>query len=348
MAIFVVLVTGLNNGLKAQTDNGLFEEESILEITLGGNLRDLLNDRTDNPKLHPISLSYKKGDSSILSLQIESKTRGHFRKQKGVCDYPPLLLHFNQNEQVQSSIFKFQKNLKLVMPCDGDGYVVKEYMAYKINNLVTPKSFRARLVRVTMNDPNKKKTNQFYGILLEEESQVAIRNNLVPVVRKINPEQTSKKEFLDMAVFEYLIGNTDWSIQYLQNIKLLASDSLAVPFTVAYDFDHAGIVSAPYALPAEELQLSSVRTRLYRGYCITDMKQFDSTIAKFNRIRESIYALYSSSPLFDPKYIKSTISYLDDFYSTINNPKMVQREFGYPCDKNGTGNIIIHGLKNDQ
>jgi hypothetical protein len=71
-------------------------------------------------------------------------------------------------------------------------------------------------------------------------------------------------------------------------------------------------------------------------------------IPPFNRLREPINKLYSDNPILDAKYIKSTIQYLDEFYSTINNPKSLQKEFGYPCDKNGTGNIIIRGLKTDQ
>jgi len=186
-----------------------------------------------------------------------------------------------------------------------------------------------------------------YGILLEEEKQMAKRNGLVTINRKLRPEQTESDAFLNMAVFEYLIGNTDWSIQYLQNIKLVATDSMTIPTTVPYDFDHAGIVNTPYAKPAEELEMSSVRERRYRGYCITDMKRFDKTIELYNNLKKNIYSVYTDCPLLDPKYVKSTVKYLDDFYSTINNPAAVKREFGYPCDKNGTGNVVIKGLKDD-
>ena len=150
-----------------------------------------------------------------------------------------------------------------------------------------------------------------------------------------------------MAMFEYLIGNTDWSLQYQQNIKLIARDSLSVPYTVPYDFDHAGMVNAPYALPAEELQMRSVRERRYRGYCITDMKQFAETFALYNSLKNDIYKLYTSCQLLDAKSIKAATQYLDEFYNTINNEKKIASEFGYPCDKNGTGNVIIKGLKED-
>jgi hypothetical protein len=333
---------------KPTAEKGLFDTDDVLHISLKGNLRNLLNDRTDIPKNYPLVLSYRKEDSSEIIIPVEVKTRGHFRRLKENCDYPPLSLNFSKSEILKSSIFKKQDKLKLVMPCQGDEYVIREWMVYKIYNLVTPKSFRARLVKVTLEDAkNKKAASPFYGILLEEEKQMAKRNGVVAVDRKIRPEQTERDAFLTMAVFEYLIGNTDWSIQYLQNIKLLAPDSAAVPITVPYDFDHAGLVNAPYARPAEELLMSSIRERRYRGYCVQDLKVFDKVIDHFNKLKNDIYALYTTCPLLDAKYLKATIKYFDDFYATINNPGTLKKHFLYPCDKNGTGNVVIRGLKED-
>ena len=98
--------------------------------------------------------------------------------------------------------------------------------------------------------------------------------------------------------------------------------------------------------PAEELEMTSVRERRYRGYCLQDIKQFDSVIMLYNNVKPAIYNLYTTCSLLDKRYIKSTTKYLDDFYTTINNPVTLKKEFSYPCDQNGTGNIIIKGLKN--
>jgi hypothetical protein len=330
----------------ASPGKGLFETDKVLEITLSGNTKDLLNDRGDNPKYHPLTVVYKGDDNNEISLRAEGKTRGHFRKLRSNCIYPPILVHFINNDTLKASMFDGQDKLKLVVPCRGDEFVVYEWLVYKVYNLVTPMSFRARLVKVKLNNSkNNKSESPFYGILLEEEKQMAKRNGLVSITKKLNPEQTEPGAFINLAVFEYLIGNTDWSVQYLQNIKLLAVDSNAVPTTVAYDFDHSGMVDAPYALPAEQLNMTSVRQRRYRGYCISDMKVFDDAIALFNRIKKDIYALYTDCTLIDEKYKKNTLKYLDDFYATINNPDKVKKEFGYPCDKRGTGNVIIGGLK---
>ena len=169
----------------------------------------------------------------------------------------------------------------------------------------------------------------------------------VVVEESLKPQQTERDAFLHMAIFQYLIGNTDWSTQYQHNIKLLLTDSNAVPITVPYDFDHSGIVNTTYARPAEELQLRSIRERRYRGYCISDLKVFEAVITRYNQLKNDIYKIYTSCTLLDEKYIKSTLQYLDEFYATINNSKAWQKEFGYPCDKNGTGNVVIKGLKEE-
>ena len=325
---------------------GLFESTEVLDLTLKGDFRKILNNREGEAKYYPVSLIYLDGNKQQVSISIKVKTRGHFRRERSNCSYPPLLLSFPAAND--SSFFPDSSSLKLVMPCKGEEFIVHEWLVYQLYNLVTPQSFRARLVRVNLQDLNNKKMpSPFYGVLLEEEKQMAKRNNMVLVKRKIKPQQTMTEPFLRMAVFEYLVGNTDWSVEFLQNIKLIAADSLAKAIAVPYDFDLCGIVNSPYALPAPELQMSSVRQRRYRGYCIKDKSLFDSTIAFYNRLKPVIYDFYTNCSLIDEKYKKATIEFLDDFYTVINDPKKLEKEFSYPCNLNGTGNVIIKGLKED-
>ena len=329
-------------------EKDLFDSDEILSITLKGNIRQLLNDRADKPASHSITLSYRDKDSSEINVPVQMKTRGHFRKLKGNCKYPPLQISFPADVNRLSPVFSGQKKLKLVMPCVGDDYVIREWLVYKIYNLITPKSFRVRLVRINLYDiKSKKQQAPFYGFLIEDEKQMAARNKAIAVEQKLRPEETKQDDFLTMAVFQYLIGNTDWSVQYLQNIKLLKTASSPQLITVPYDFDHSGIVSAPYAHPAEELMMRSVQERRYRGYCMKDLKVFEKPIALFNRSKSDIYNLYIKSKLLDEKYIKSVTKYLDEFYTTINDPKRWQKDFAYPCDKSGTGNVVIKGLKEE-
>lgn len=347
LSLAILLVT-IAQILAIAQPNNLFEEEELIEITLSGSISELMKDRGDDPQYHSLTLAYKGSSNDNKQIPVKVKTRGHFRKLKSNCTYPPLLLNFS-SEGAENTLFDKQDKLKLVTACRDDKYVIREYLVYKLYNVITPRSFRARLVRVTFEDtgPKAKTSEPFYGILIEDEDQMAKRNDAFSVEGKlVRPEQTQYVDFLTMATFEYMIGNTDWSVQYLQNVKLISTDSTARPYTVAYDFDHAGIVGAPYALPAAELLLSSTRERRYRGYCVTDMSQFDSVITRFNQLKDEFYKVYSTNTIIgDERYVKSTLKYLDDFYETINNPKRLKSEFQYPCQENGTGNVVIQGLK---
>jgi hypothetical protein len=144
-------------------------------------------------------------------------------------------------------------------------------------------------------------------------------------------------------MFQYMIGNTDWSLPFLHNIKLLYKDSSSIPVAVPYDFDHSGIVDAPYAMPPEQLGIASVRERIYRGYC-QDKSDFTAMIALFNKHKDDLYKIYTSCTLLDAKSIKNTVRYLDDFYKTINNPREADRELSDPCRKKER--IIIKGYEN--
>jgi len=121
-------------------------------------------------------------------------------------------------------------------------------------------------------------------------------------------------------------------------------NSEKVFISVPYDFDLVGLVSSPYARPAPALNLRSVRERVYRGYCLEDLKLLNSTFAQFRELRAEIYRTIRENPLLDEDYIEFATEYLDDFYDTLDNRKKRSRAFRYPCNRNGTGNVVIRGL----
>lgn len=342
-SLVLVILSFLSFDVCTGQNPALFDNDEILEFTIKCDIKALMRDRDVESDYHQATITYQ--ESFDVPLRI--KTRGHFRKMSKNCQYPPILLNFAKSSTPENSIFNGQDKTKLVTPCRGEEYVVHEYLVYKLYNLLTPRSFKARLVKVTFHDQEKDKVEGTHiGILLEEEEQMAERNMMESLeMIGLEPERTKKEDFLRMAVFQFMIGNTDWSVQYQQNIKLITNAETGRPITVPYDFDHAGIVRAPYANPAPELKLTSTLHRRYRGYCIEEMEQFASVLSDFNSLKDEFYALYSDNPLLDERYKKRTLKFLDEFYETINDPKKVEREFTYPCLAGGTGNVIIRGLK---
>ena len=326
--------------------NALFKNDQIIELTLYGQINDVFKDRGESSSYHKASVIHNLGGVK-KEIPLKIKTRGNFRRSASNCKFPPLLLNFPKNKHPKNSLFYGQNKLKLVTSCKGENFVIQEYLVYRLYNLLTPYSFKAQLVNVTYKDADKDEIiNQSYGILLENEMNMAARNEAVVLSKlHVNPQSIQRQEFLKMAVFEYLIGNTDWSIQYQQNVKLIQTSPSSLPISIPYDFDHAGIVRAPYAKPAPALKMKSTQERRYRGFCVSNMNELATIFEEFNGLRESINKLYNKNILLDQKYIKKTISFLNEFYETINDPKKAKRAFLYPCDRLGTGNVIIKGLK---
>ena len=331
--------------IEAYQHNRLFDNDEIMHFKLTGKLNALFNDRYDNMVYHPMLLLYRQKDSSLKSIQLRVKTRGHFRRLKSNCKMPPLLLNFFRTEKIKNTVFEKENKLKLVVPCQGDEYIIKEWLVYKLYNIITEKSFMAKLVQVDFEDSlMQRKTETHYCILIEDEKKVAERNKAFVWNRKMLPmRNVNADDFKKMAVFQYMIGNTDWGVPFLQNIVLITRDSAKAPSAVPYDFDHAGIVDAPYAGPAPELELSSIRERVYRGYCESDKKNFAKTFEFFNSVKNDIYNIYTNCTLLSSKYLKFVNRYLDDFYKTINNDRDVEAEFLKPCRTDVR--VEIKGLK---
>lgn len=309
-------------------------------------MKTILNDRDVDSENHEASLSYQQ-DQIVYNIPIKIKTRGHFRKMTINCKYPPLYLNFKKFITPEESIFSEQDKLKLVTSCRGEDFVMHEYLVYKLYNLISPKGFDARLVNVALNDTVKdKSTDPFLGFVIEEEKQMALRNNsIVRELQGLRPESTQRDDFLKMAVFQYMIGNTDWSVQFQQNIKFDCYRLFQSTHCGPLHFHHAEIVRAPYAKPAPELQMRSTLQRRYRGYCLPDMSEFESVFEIFNKFKDDFYSLYNDNTLISDGYKKQTIKFLDDFYETINDPEKARKAFTYPCDNSGTGNVVIKGLK---
>lgn len=311
----------------------LFGPEEVLNFSLRGDLESLLNDRGDNPSYHDLQVIWDNGKAG----QMRAKVRGHFRKSKMNCAMPPLLIDFNG--QVPG-----QPPLKLVTPCTDDKYVIREYVAYKMYQQLTDRSFRVRLAKVTFEETGKKpKSRTIFCFLIEDETTLASRAGLQVLDRdQVRPEITNRTQFLTMALFELFIANTDWSVQYRQNIKLL-TDGKEI-FTVPYDFDHSGLVWAPYAKPAPELEMGSVRERRYRGFCLSDQSEFTPVAELFRQKKEQLIAAFSH-PLLDAKSIASGKDFLEEFYTILDSDKRRGAVLGYPCRPDGTGNVVIKGLR---
>ena len=226
------------------------------------------------------------------------------------------------------------EKMKMVSTCrmgkEFEELVLKEYLSYKIFNILTDMSFRVRLVSITFIDSEgKKKPINQYGFLIEDVDDMAKRNGCRELeLKKLQTEATDRKFMTMVALFQYMIGNTDWSVPGDHNIKLLQlRDSVtARPYAVPYDFDFSGLVDAPYAIPDELLGTTSVTERVYRGFP-RSMEELQVETKLFNEKKAEIYKLITDFQLLSKKSKDGMIKFLDDFYRTISDPRTIKKEF---------------------
>jgi hypothetical protein len=327
-------------------NNPLFSDEEVLRFKLVVDYNALLKDRGEERGYHPATISYKVASGAVEKINLKVMVRGNRRRDPTVCRFPPIMLNFPRKEVIATVFGKVNK-LKLVTHCVGEDYVLREYLVYKAYNLLTDMSFRVRLCQVEFEDiNNRRKSETKYAFLIEDDKDVARRNRsmIVPEELPISMNGTNTSAMAKLAVFQYMIGNTDWSVPYRHNIKLLSQDSLQAPIPVPYDFDYSGIVATPYAVPPPELGITSVRQRLFRGYDFPD-SVYTEVINTFNRHRQDIYNVYQNCAPLNKGYRKQTLKYLDNFYETINDPKDFRNNIVRIGQKNQKSYVVVKGLE---
>lgn len=311
----------------------LFAEEGILAFTLTANYGRIERDRQKTPPYRWGSIAMSGGNGAPLEIPVEVRSRGIWRRHN--CDLPPLRLHFD-GEQVKHTAFARQKNLKLVVHCrdtdEFEQYILQEFQLYRVYNLLTPMSHLARLARVSYVDSGKTKPFATrYAFLLEDVDDLAERNAAMVVKQQgAQPGDLEPTNAALLGVFEYFIGNTDFSIGALHNIEILQR---AMSFYgVAHDFDFSGAINTRYATVDSRLRIQTVRQRLFRGYCVP-AENYTAAFALFDAKKDAIYALYRDSygKLLAPDRLRGTLEYIDDFYRVIDDPRAAQHEIVDQC-----------------
>ncbi len=329
-AVFVIflLAQQVVGQQKSINDKEFFTEEKPVEMNLSTDIKALLAEKTSLNYVNA-QITCKMPDSTVLEGQVRIKPRGHFRKDN--CRSAPLSVNF-KNET--SKPFSKLGALKMVVGCnmkgDDDEDLLQEYLVYKMYNILTDKSFRVRLLRVNYNDTKGKiKSYSQYAFLIEDMDDLAKRNqckkkeNVLYSHDNINREQATF-----VYLFQYMIGNTDWSIPFYHNIKLMVDrkDTLSKPFPVAYDFDITGFVNPSYGGPPPGLGIESVTQRLYRGYK-RSTEEIEAAAKVFLDKKDSIYSLINNFEPLNARSKKEMIKFLDDFFDEISSKKNLKRTF---------------------
>jgi len=317
----------------------LFGSDEPLEVTIDMPLRPVIIKAADNPVVEG-RIRFTDSDGDAVSIDMSMTTRG--RSRLTYCKFPPLKMNLNR-AQASGTLFDGQNKLKIVTHCRNGTlhlyYLQHEFEIYKAYNRLTDFSYRVRWAKITYHDSEGRRRDQVHdAFFIESTAGLAarlgrerIKENKIASAR-LDPVASSK-----YALFQFLIGNTDWSMtkgpaeeDCCHNGKVLGKPGSSLNLAVVpYDFDQAGLINTRYAMPAERLRLRSVRQRLYRGRCRHN-GQLDATIVLFNARRKQLESHLASVKL-PKRQQKTALKYIDDFYKVVNNPKKKQRQLDEAC-----------------
>ena len=316
----------------------LFQSSEPLAFTLESGFSALNKDRDPNStKEFPAVLKVTGSDGQPKSIELAISGRGHLRRTSAVCSFIPIRLMFRR-DSIRGTPFEGpSNNLKLVTHCQSsrehEQYILREHLVYKLSNIVLERSFRTRLATVTYVDSKTgKPVTTRAGMLLEDDDDVARRmgGRIIDLERLVFTD-IDLDPLLKMMVFEFMIGNTDFSIFALHNVVLIQTPDKKM-YPVPYDFDLSALVHAPYAIPDKRLNMKSITDRLYRGPCRT-REELDAVFATFKEKRDAIFATVDSIAGLDSTHRREVSNYLKDFFSLIERPASVKRFFIDTCNK---------------
>ncbi len=308
----------------------LFKSDDVLTVTITSNMRDLIRQR-DSTRLEwfGAAFAYTDGDSAIM-LPVELRARGHFRRQRTNCDFPPLFVR-GEKERLAGTALQGNSRLKLVTPCRAGSeeyqqYILLEYGIYRAYELLSNIRPRTRLAQVTyLDSADRARPITVPAFFMETAEEVSDEEQMIlrDEMKGARFADVHLETLQTMSLFEVMVGGNDWSLGAQHNVFLL-QDSVGIVYPVAYDWDFSGLVNARYAVPNEVLPIKRVTERHYMGPCYT-REQWAPALEMFRGKRAEIDGIWAKIPGLSPSKQEQALKYLAEFWKTIDNPKDFDR-----------------------
>jgi hypothetical protein len=319
----------------------LFASSDVLHLTIKAPFGDIIKGAVPAETPQPGTLTVNGGKPETLAVTLAP--RGITRRKKEICPFPPLAVAFPE-KPAKDSLFQGQKKLKLVTHCKPapgfQQYTLMEYAAYKLNNVITPQSFNARLAQIDYVDSSGKPVATRMGFFIEDGDDMAARNGMVEekMPDRIPVATLDYKSAARYALFQYMISNLDWAMNAgpagagcCHNARLIGPQGATTNIIpVPYDFDYSGLVDAPYAAPPAQIQVANVRVRKWRGFCRHNAEVAPAAAAMLAD-QGKLMAVLDSIPDLEDGTRNKAKSYLGGFFEIISTPAGIEDKLIKNC-----------------
>lgn len=312
----------------------LFNTDEVLEITLSFDITTLRRKRSDTEYLDAV-ISYLSDRNDTIRQNIKVRARGNYRRS--YCDFPPIHLNFKLKDTIDGEFAGIDK-IKLVPYCNpgNEDYVLREYLVYKLYNVLTDFSLKVRLLRINfVNTSRPGKPMTQYGFVIEPVKVFEKRT----LTREVESGKLTQNNIIPgnmdrYAIFSYMIGNPDWSVASRHNVLIFyrpGKESSDKGMIVGYDFDFAGIVNTDYAVPAADMPIKSVRERVYMGMCRTEA-EYRKALEEFIQKKDEFYSVIDNFPYLRERSKKDMKMFLESFYSGIDKRNTIIFKMSGDCE----------------
>lgn len=336
LAALVMAGTAATQAFGQTPPKPLFASNDMLRLTIRGPISQLTRSAE---KRTPRDAVLTVPGATQESHPIQLTPRGITRLKHETCQFPPLRVRF-QSPPGPGTVFAGQRQLKLVTHCRASAsfqqHVLLEYAVYRLYNQLTPASHRVRLATIDYVDESNRPITTRYGFFLEDIDDVAARNGMQSPAMpdRISSAQLNSADSARVALFEYMIGNLDWSIRAgpqgagcCHNSRLLTNPAGGGFVPVPYDFDYSGLVNTPYAVSPDGRE--SVLKRRYMGYCRHNADAFAFATSLRSR-RTALLSALNDVPM-EESTRRRAAAYLDGFFNDIGDDAKVTAKIIKAC-----------------
>lgn len=311
----------------------VFEEEGYLKIHISSDFDQFSEERLEG-KYQKAMMVTTISDSLESRIPIRIKPRGKSRRR--LCDLPPIKLDLKKTTVIKESLQSIEK-LKVVSPCKSgsvyENVLFKEFLVYKLFNVLTDKSFRVRLIELTLENTGENPWEQKqFGFIIEEGDAVGERLKMDYVNKfSLLPSMVNQEYYALLAMFEFMIGNPDWSLTGGQNLKTFrqGNEEPENTYSLPYDFDVASIVNAPYAVPPPVGQ-TEVSLRPFNGVCL-EVDQLQQAFDYMSSNQEELFATVEEFPYLPKGQKKKMANYMKTFFNQLQKSNTWKRIEIPPC-----------------
>lgn len=327
-AFFSILILSLSSGF-TQIGPTLFESEKMLPVTLSFDLAKLQKNREIRPRYQDATIYWQAITGDSMDMKVQIKARGNFRRTDGTCKLPPLRIRFSKNDTLLP--FEPNRKLKLVTLCQEECYVLREYMVYKLYQILSNYSLKVRLSTITYDDNKGKAESQTAcGFFIEDIPTFSARMGASELDTTHYSLDAMDREMLTLVhMFQFMIGNPDHHPDRLQNTRLIQPADGSAPIPIPYDFDWSGIVDASYT-KLEGFTGGLFTKRRFVPLC-RSLDEFMTTGDIFRAKRDEMEALIFDAPYLTNDDKKYMLDYIGEFFKVINSKGKVKKLFVKSC-----------------